>query len=480
MQRAAINTAPVNEVPPIVHEVLRSPGQPLDAGTRAFMEPRFGHDFSGVQVHTDAKAAESAQAVNALAYTVGNAIVFGAGQYRPDAVQGRQLVAHELTHILQQRSSLSSSSPEIITHAHDHSETEAERIADQIASGQSTTPLARQPGSRLMRKLRIDRPAEMLPNPTGQWLRQTNAETVEGYLRRISPSGGVTVDRTSGEVSMTTGYCPGILGGLLQGARSGYRIGYNIGSIGGNVPVLGPIFGLVGGFIGAIGGAIAGLFGATSPSPAAASATPTGSTCLCDFVNSGPETTIQLNDQERPAGAATLVKVPSPNSRKEWGSATIGGRLESEEPWLILAHELCGHAWLDIHEHGDEEGRREDRAPLVSRNPQTGQIEISEPEQGFEGPMRQARASQHLRHGRTVERENLIRAEHGLEARGYRLRDPYCGESFWRERGIPNPPIHWQETGESDIRTYLEQCEFLRSQLPESRNRKYRIDESIP
>jgi hypothetical protein len=60
------------EVPPIVHEVLRSPGQPLDAATRAFFEPRFGHDFSDVRVHTDARAADSALAVNALAYTVGH------------------------------------------------------------------------------------------------------------------------------------------------------------------------------------------------------------------------------------------------------------------------------------------------------------------------------------------------------------------------------------------------------------------------
>src|SRR5947208_3086926 len=69
--------------PPIVHEVLRSPGQPLDPGTRALMEPRFGHDFSQVQVHTDGKAAESARAVNARAYTVGENVVFGAGQFMP-------------------------------------------------------------------------------------------------------------------------------------------------------------------------------------------------------------------------------------------------------------------------------------------------------------------------------------------------------------------------------------------------------------
>jgi hypothetical protein len=89
-------------VPPIVYEVLRSPGQPLDAATRAFFEPRFGYDFSGVRVHTDAKAAESARAVNARAYTVGRDVVFGAGQYAPGTYAGRSLIAHELSHTLQQ------------------------------------------------------------------------------------------------------------------------------------------------------------------------------------------------------------------------------------------------------------------------------------------------------------------------------------------------------------------------------------------
>ena len=70
-------------VPPIVHEVLNSTGQPLDAATRAFFEPRFGHDFSRVRLHTDARAAESARAVNALAYTVGPDVVFAARQYFP-------------------------------------------------------------------------------------------------------------------------------------------------------------------------------------------------------------------------------------------------------------------------------------------------------------------------------------------------------------------------------------------------------------
>jgi hypothetical protein len=88
--------------PPIVHQVLAAPGQPLDMATRAFMEPRFGHDFSQVRVHTDAKAAESARAVNALAYTVGRDVSFGRGQYAPETNSGKKLVAHELTHVMQQ------------------------------------------------------------------------------------------------------------------------------------------------------------------------------------------------------------------------------------------------------------------------------------------------------------------------------------------------------------------------------------------
>ena len=102
LQRRAVNNAEPTAVPPIVHEVLRSPGQPLDAPTRAFFEPRLGHDFSKVRVHTDARAAESARAVNALAYTVKQDIAFGEGQYAPGAAEGRRLLAHELAHTVQQ------------------------------------------------------------------------------------------------------------------------------------------------------------------------------------------------------------------------------------------------------------------------------------------------------------------------------------------------------------------------------------------
>ena len=79
------------------------PGEPLDAGTLAFMEPRFNYNFSKVRVHADSRAAESARSVNALAYTVGRDVVFGAGQYAPTTLSGRQLLAHELTHVVQQQ-----------------------------------------------------------------------------------------------------------------------------------------------------------------------------------------------------------------------------------------------------------------------------------------------------------------------------------------------------------------------------------------
>jgi hypothetical protein len=90
--------------PPIVHEVLSSPGQPLDSATRAFMEPKFRFDFSKVRVHSDGEAEKSARAVNALAYTVGHDIVFGSAQYAPSSSAGRRLLSHELTHVAQQAS----------------------------------------------------------------------------------------------------------------------------------------------------------------------------------------------------------------------------------------------------------------------------------------------------------------------------------------------------------------------------------------
>ncbi len=117
-------------VPANVHDVVRSSGEPLDKATRSFFEPRLGQDFSHVRLHTDARAAESASAVNALAYTVGNDVVFGASQYAPGTSAGRRLLAHELTHVMQQQGS---SSPAVQRFSVGPTDDPAEREADSMA-----------------------------------------------------------------------------------------------------------------------------------------------------------------------------------------------------------------------------------------------------------------------------------------------------------------------------------------------------------
>lgn len=106
VQRRATNAGTeVMEAPLIVHDVLNSPGQPLDAATRAFFEPRFGHDFSFIRVHSDSTAAESARQIGAAAYTLGRHIAFDSGRFESQTIAGRQLLAHELTHAIQQEAS---------------------------------------------------------------------------------------------------------------------------------------------------------------------------------------------------------------------------------------------------------------------------------------------------------------------------------------------------------------------------------------
>src|SRR5262249_25664060 len=142
LQRRTTGPAAGQAAPPIVHEVLRAPGQPLDAPTRAFMEPRFGHDFSAVRVHADARAAESTLAVGALAYPVGRDVVFGAGHYQPRSSEGQRLLAHELTHVLQQQHTAEHSMQASLTvgQAEDEAEREADQVASNVISGTGDAP----------------------------------------------------------------------------------------------------------------------------------------------------------------------------------------------------------------------------------------------------------------------------------------------------------------------------------------------------
>jgi hypothetical protein len=106
LQRASSGDFGHAEAPPIVHEVLRSSGQPLDEATRAYFEPRFGVSLSDVRVHTDKSAEQSAGQLGANAYTVGHDVVFGEGRFAPSASEGRRLIAHELAHVVQQNAGL--------------------------------------------------------------------------------------------------------------------------------------------------------------------------------------------------------------------------------------------------------------------------------------------------------------------------------------------------------------------------------------
>jgi Domain of unknown function (DUF4157)/Lysine-specific metallo-endopeptidase len=103
LQRAPADAVGLNwHAPRIVDEVLNSSGAPIDRTTLRQMEARFGQQFGDVRIHTDARAADSARAVHALAYTVGRNIVFGPERYTPDSYEGRKLLAHELAHVVQQ------------------------------------------------------------------------------------------------------------------------------------------------------------------------------------------------------------------------------------------------------------------------------------------------------------------------------------------------------------------------------------------
>lgn len=137
LQRYAVGRA-ASAIPPVVEESLRSPGQPLDLATRAFMESRFGHDFSQVRVHSDGSAATAARVLEARAFTVGSDIVFAAGLYDPRSEEGRTLLVHELTHVLQQASgAVTRFSTLEITPPADPLEQEADAVARSISDSAS-------------------------------------------------------------------------------------------------------------------------------------------------------------------------------------------------------------------------------------------------------------------------------------------------------------------------------------------------------
>lgn len=141
--------------------ILQSAGQPLDATTRAFMEPRFNHDFSQVRIHADTTGAKAAQDVSARAFAYGSNIGFAPGEYVPHSRQGRWLLAHELAHVVQQ----SGGASQIDTHD-GHLEAQADSAASSVTKGKNADVRGRT-GRRLSR---FDLCRNLLDAPAGPWV----------------------------------------------------------------------------------------------------------------------------------------------------------------------------------------------------------------------------------------------------------------------------------------------------------------------
>jgi hypothetical protein len=163
------------EAPDIVHQVLRSPGRPLDPATKAFFESSFGHDFSGVRIHTGATEAESARRVRAKAYTVERDIVFDAGQYDPASPGGAHLLAHELAHVVPNgMESSETRAPLAVSAPGDAAEHEADAAADAVMRGLNLPSL----GRPLPSVQRQPTPHSEVPNPPVPACPPTSGEKV--------------------------------------------------------------------------------------------------------------------------------------------------------------------------------------------------------------------------------------------------------------------------------------------------------------
>ncbi|HEY9286493.1 MAG TPA: DUF4157 domain-containing protein [Candidatus Dormibacteraeota bacterium] len=152
----AVTSAIEEQEPSLVHGVVGSGGgSPLDHETRGFMEARLGADFGNVRIHTDSKASESAKSVQAHAYTVGNDVVFQSGKYDPGSDSGKRMLAHELTHVVQQRSGPVDGTPAAggikISSPSDSFERAAETNADRVMSSAQPAPVAAAPGASVQR-----------------------------------------------------------------------------------------------------------------------------------------------------------------------------------------------------------------------------------------------------------------------------------------------------------------------------------------
>lgn len=244
LQRKTGNGSAFEAVRPVIYDVLNSPGQPLDRGTRTFFEPRFGHDFSRVRIHSDDEAAQSAHALSALAYTVGHHVVFGPGQYAPGTRTGDRLIAHELSHVLQQRRSTASGSIELMNSpVH---EAEADRIASGAIGHANHSSLSavggeRQPPSK---RLRPDQQIEATAEKERASVSSpNNTRQRKPQLAALPTAAPQNLHHAPGNVIQRT------VAGDIAGGIVGAGVGAGIGALAGG-PVGAVIGGLLGGLVG--------------------------------------------------------------------------------------------------------------------------------------------------------------------------------------------------------------------------------------
>jgi Domain of unknown function (DUF4157) len=227
ISRATEGGAQPSAVPPIVSGVLSSNGRPMDGATRSFFESRFGHNFSRVRIHTGARAAESAHAVDAHAYAVGSHLVFGSNQFSPDTHAGRKLIAHELSHVVQQSQSATSHRLSGISNPGDALEVDADRRADRAMSSKPR-PGAPPPASASAEPVatglqRYAVPESLKCDEVADWMNNNSpyrpewAETACNYAFNGNVDVSAPVKAGKGNVSITatgnkslnvTGSCP--------------------------------------------------------------------------------------------------------------------------------------------------------------------------------------------------------------------------------------------------------------------------------
>ena len=326
---------------------LNGSGQSLPKAQERFFESRIDHDFSNVKIHTGVEAEQSASGLNAQAYTWDNNIVFNKNKYQPETVEGKKLLAHELTHVKQQSNN----------------------------------------GQQISRKILL--PFEKF-RPFHSKNTSTQGKVTQDLLNQLCGEGGITI--SGGFVQPPVDLCdlPGPLG--------------------------------------------------TNPAltKAEQSKTKTGCTCVCDLAKSDNIIKLIIDDNVFPqtlqadekadipgVGGGSTVTINSPDADPV-KLPTKTGKIANVPPVVVLGHELCGHAWLM--------DRGANKLDDVAQRGRGG-------------------------HQATVERENLIRDEQGVERRAT-FREPFCGED---PKG-----------------NYIKECKKWREEYNKLNGTNFKIDDTIP